>query len=69
MKNTTYILMSLSLILFSCKKYNCECVTVYSNYPKGDSYQYSNSTLYGPKSKAYKNCEKHEDEITTCQIK
>jgi hypothetical protein len=68
MKTLFFILISLTI--YSCKKYDCECISVYSNPPKGDMSTSSvQQVKAASKSKASKTCEKYEDEITTCQIK
>lgn len=68
MKTLFYILIC--TLLFGCKKYDCECISVYSNPPKGNISTSSIQQVKAiSKSNASKTCEKYEDEFTTCEIK
>ena len=71
-KNIIFLLIGLSL--FSCKKYNCECVTEsLSHFPTSTSSNKQISAI--SKSSAAKKCSKYDQhggyggEMTTCQIK
>lgn len=66
----TILIILSSLLLYSCKKYDCECISVYSNPPKGNISTSSVQQVKAiSKTKASKTCEKYEDDYTTCQIK
>jgi hypothetical protein len=68
MKTLFFILISLSI--YSCKKYDCECTGTYSSPPKGSQTFSSVQKINAfSKSEAKKTCKKYEDGITTCVIK
>ena len=66
----TILLFLVVVFLFSCKKYDCECVSVYSNPPKGNTSTSSVQKVNAiSKSRANVYCKKYEDANTTCQLK
>ena len=72
MKTLIFIIISLSL--FSCKKYNCECTTeTLSHFPTTTQSNKQISAI--SKSSATKKCSKYNQQgsyggkMTTCQIK
>lgn len=66
----TLLLFLVAVFLLSCKKYDCECVSVYSNPPKGNMSTSSVQKVNAiSKSRANVNCKKYEDANTDCQIK
>lgn len=69
LKSYYYIFIAISF-LSSCKKYNCECISVYSSPPKGNMSVSSIQTIRAiSKSKAEKSCKIYNDQQTTCKVK
>ena len=68
MKTIFFILVGIFLI--RCKKYDCVCISVYSNPPKGNISSSSTQQVKAiSKSKASQTCDKYEDDYTTCELK